>query len=203
METSKASIGPARRRFPYPWSPSHPDADSVATGINGDGVVCGYSVRSVPRLDEFGEPVLDQYGNPVIDYQMRPLVWRVHDAGVFGPIELSTPEFAIASAISENDGNGRADVVGSFRDKACDATASVRWSVIAENDGTLTVSAGPEVLGVLAYADGVNNSGQPAAPTGRSMGWGKPSFGRATRNRSCSSSGGFTRRMLSTSMTTV
>jgi uncharacterized membrane protein len=135
--------------------PAARDQASSATGINKNGVICGASIRLVPRLDENGDPMFDGEGNQIFDSVGRAVAWRINGADVVGPVELPSPDSASTAAINDNDANGWAEIVGSFTQPWADA---VVWQVRSEADGMLTV--GPcETLAFQAYANGVNNSG--------------------------------------------
>jgi uncharacterized membrane protein len=130
----------SRTTTPVVLEPLAGDVESIAVGINDDGVICGYSLDAV--------------------YCFRAVAWRIAGGVPTSPIELPGPDAlsAYATAVNENDGDGCAVVVGAF----CDAespTAAVVWTVISRSDGTLAVDSGPWLLtGVRAQADGVNNS---------------------------------------------
>jgi uncharacterized membrane protein len=111
-----------------------------AFGINESGVICGRSQRGS---------------------ESRAVAWRVSEIGIFGPIELPTPEFASAAAVNDNDADGRAEIVGAFRDAAFSVTAAVVWTVQSNGDGTLMIDPPRhELLDVLARANGINNLGE-------------------------------------------
>lgn len=126
------------------------DDESRAFAINKNGIICGISVREV--LGDDGQ----------VNVEERAVVWRVN-GGIFvcGPVELEldTPQLARAVAISDNDINNCATVVGESLLPPNQDDSAVAWTVL-DGGGTLEVVdyAVLNDLGVAA-ARGVNNYG--------------------------------------------
>lgn len=126
---------------------------SHSYAINDSGIIVGYSMHAVP--DETGQLRPSNF----------PMAWRVNSTGsepvIDGPVLL--PLFAGSSevyAVTECDAEGQAIVAGGYRLLNGPRSAAVTWLVQAEQDGTLSVAAVPEVLedgNAVAY--GISNLG--------------------------------------------
>ena len=141
---------------PVTLPPVSGNVQSVARSINNAGVVCGYLVHP---------PVYDDDGNSL--YWLREAVaWRVNlvdgQPSVFGPVPLPTlDDQSLALAITDNDSDGAAEIVGGFCTAANNVrTAAVAWTVQSHPDGSLTADPLPMIVeNGDAGASGVNNLG--------------------------------------------
>jgi hypothetical protein len=141
---------PSAAAAPLLLPPLSENGHTTATAINNDGVVCGSSD---------GEAV----------------AWRVNWAGgeptVWGPLPLPTlDEKSWASAISNNDQDGFARIVGMSRMANGQSTAAVAWTVQSLSDGTVAVDPLPQVVeagevDALGVNDGGTICGEAGWPT--------------------------------------
>lgn len=165
--------GPGMAAMPL-W-PLAGDDESSATGMNRDGVICGYSRYRIygpdPRVSS-NPPTI------VLKTESRPVLWRVTVNGIAGPFKLpgwldldpsADPDNAFGSANGIHDSvAGVTSIAGGFMQSellttdnpeamSLTWTAAVTWSVSFTADGGLQVVS-TVVLDADAVANAVNGN---------------------------------------------
>lgn len=146
---------------PLSLLPLSGDEESLALEINRDGVIAGWSQRSIIGPDP--RPGSDPDQIITLKTERRPVVWRILNGVAEGPFELpnltdidptADPDnaYGLASSLNDNDEQGIATVVGNFLQSE---ELAARWTISFDDNGQLAVIG--EVLATAASAAHVNN----------------------------------------------
>ena len=133
---------------PLVLPPLNEGVHTGALAINNDGVVCGFS------------------GGQAVAWRVN---WVDGQPSTWGPLALPTLDDSWTSAISNNDEEGSAQIVGVFRipPRLGEPTAAVAWTVQSLPDGTLAVDSLPHIVQTGdASALGVNDGGSICGEVG-------------------------------------